>query len=108
MKVRLCVLGEVKVDDHIDSLNVNASGEQVWWRGGGGGGGEQEGHMTSSKKNLSTLSNVTGETETFNTLNVSSSGDLPVLTRFLHSPFLKSWNTRFLYSWKRQLDLKLN
>ncbi len=24
----------------------------------------------------------------------------PVQTRFLHSPFLKSWNTRFLYSWK--------
>ena len=37
MKVRLCVLGEVKVDDHIDSLNVNASGEQVWWREGGWG-----------------------------------------------------------------------
>ena len=31
MKVRLGVLGEVKVDDDVDRLNVNTSGEQICW-----------------------------------------------------------------------------
>lgn len=29
MQVRLCVLGEVKVDNDVDALDVNAAGEQV-------------------------------------------------------------------------------
>lgn len=37
MQVGLAILGEVKVDDHVDALDVNAAREQVW--GGQGGGG---------------------------------------------------------------------
>lgn len=30
MEVSLSILGEVKVDDYVDSLNVNTSGEQIY------------------------------------------------------------------------------
>ena len=30
MQVRLWELGEVKVDDYIDSLDVNSSGAKIW------------------------------------------------------------------------------
>ena len=30
VKVSLAVLGKIKIDDHIDRLDVNSSGEQVW------------------------------------------------------------------------------
>ena len=29
VEIRLCRLGKVKVDDHVDALDVNASGEEV-------------------------------------------------------------------------------
>lgn len=32
MEVSLSILREVEVDDHIDSLDINTSGEEIYWK----------------------------------------------------------------------------
>lgn len=32
MQVSFSVLGEVEVDDHIDGLDIDSSGEKIYWR----------------------------------------------------------------------------
>lgn len=32
MQVSLCVLREVEVDNHVYRLDVNSSGEQIYWK----------------------------------------------------------------------------
>lgn len=32
MEISLSILGEVKINDYIDSLDINTSGEEIYWK----------------------------------------------------------------------------
>lgn len=79
MKICLSVLGEVKVDDYVDSLNVNTSGEEIY-------------------RKVTEVISVAQHHRHPALKHCCINRNSPVQTRFLHRPFLKSWKTRFLYS----------
>lgn len=69
VKIGFCCAGKVKVDDDVDSLDINTTCEEIY-------------HISKS----------TGVPS----IEVA---DVPEQTKFLVIPFLKSWKTRLRWAW---------